>query len=659
MKHLHVNTKVLTIILFFLLLLPSCNNEELFVVEKSAIIAEETENTEEDVPNSEDEVPPIQTVNDVATTIENVPVEIRVLINDNNLPSSGTLSNTEPSNGSLSINDNNTSDDQTDDFIIYTPNTGFVGVDYFEYTVCDTATPPNCNTALVEITVNPNVNSTILKAFPSAFGQASSTTSGGRNGVLILVNTLNTSEGISGPYTNGDGDTYYTAGPTAAINEYNAGISARYIVYNVSGNVLSGTTAKRNNVTIFGQSAPEGGITYSGGNLQFDGASNIIVRYIRARNGQASQSQMDGSGTTGGSGYGIVAKSGSALANPIDDIIFDHVSASWGGDKGILLGTNTVTSQKRHTVQRCLISDSHTYLQVSCQNAYNFRNENDSNDRVNRNHYSVYYNLFARGSNRTPNIGATGGYIDVINNVIQSDGSKLGVLQWIDNAKVNWNRNWYHHTRTNYMRNEWQWSGGSSGKYHATNKIYNEIQLHSRGNYFKGGSTVVLNGTENNDNAAIWAYRNIAGGSSQSDYYQTDMPPNYFVDNEHNGIANKPPFMTATEAYESIVSDGNVGACHYIKDDGTVGYYTDSWDADLITNVAAGTMQPLRNTSFWILPNLPINTRPESYDTDNDGMADVWERANFGGNLDQGYNDDFDNDGYTNIEEYYNQVDFK
>jgi gliding motility-associated-like protein len=61
------------------------------------------------------------------------------------------LTVTEPSNGTIAIDDNGTPDDITDDVLIYTPADGFNGTDNFEYTVCDTN--GNCDTATVTITV--------------------------------------------------------------------------------------------------------------------------------------------------------------------------------------------------------------------------------------------------------------------------------------------------------------------------------------------------------------------------------------------------------------------------------------------------------------------------------------------------------------------------
>ena len=59
------------------------------------------------------------------------------------------------------------------------------------------------------------------------------------------------------------------------------------------------------------------------------------------------------------------------------------------------------------------------------------------------------------------------------------------------------------------------------------------------------------------------------------------------------------------------------------------------------------------------LPTLPVVSRAASWDTDDDGMSDQWELEhsldpNTGGSAQ--YNGDFDSDGYTNIEEYINDV---
>ena len=478
-----------------------------------------------------------------------------------------------------------------------------------------------------------------LKAFPTAYGSGSNTT-GGRGGVLVIVNTLNANTPI---VYNSVNDTW-SGGFKDACNNSSIGNKGRNIIFSVSGNIdLGGTNFDlyRHNVTILGQSAPLGGITLHNGTFRLNSADNVIIRYLRCRNGLATQSEMNGSGNSSAS-----KSAGISVVNGCTRIIIDHTSASWGGDKAILLGSNGNYDQNEQTVQRCLLSDSHTYMQMSSQNTDLYKNGL-------RGDLSCYLNLFARGDNRTPNIGGTGGYIDVINNVVQSNGSKLGVLQIIDNAKVNWARNY-----TLYMGSGASTANGNEFQMNSVSgSYYDKLQLYSKGNYYKNNSGVVLDGSENsdkNDNLKIWSYRMGSSNIAQN----TPMPNNRFtVDTEFDGTVNKLPLRTAKEAYTSIVTNRNAGACHYIKNDGTVGSYIDSWDADLFSNIEAETMQQTRNVSNWVLPDIPKNTRPSNYDTDGDGMSDEWERKTFG-NLNKNYNE-LTEVGYMWIEELYNQVDKK
>uniref|UniRef100_UPI00261BD6EC Ig-like domain-containing protein n=1 Tax=uncultured Tenacibaculum sp. TaxID=174713 RepID=UPI00261BD6EC len=95
----------------------------------------------------------IDTIDDTAGTTTNNPVDIDVLDNDLNIPSSGTLTVSNPTNGTVTINDGGTPNDPSDDIVTYTPNPGFTGTDTFTYTVCNNATPANCDTATVTVNV--------------------------------------------------------------------------------------------------------------------------------------------------------------------------------------------------------------------------------------------------------------------------------------------------------------------------------------------------------------------------------------------------------------------------------------------------------------------------------------------------------------------------
>ncbi|NNK20328.1 MAG: T9SS type B sorting domain-containing protein, partial [Flavobacteriaceae bacterium] len=86
-------------------------------------------------------------------TILDTPVDINIwTMNDNDLPATGTISTTNPSNGILTRDDNGTPNDPTDDIFTYVPNPGFLGADDFIYTVCDMS--GNCDSATIYVYIN-------------------------------------------------------------------------------------------------------------------------------------------------------------------------------------------------------------------------------------------------------------------------------------------------------------------------------------------------------------------------------------------------------------------------------------------------------------------------------------------------------------------------
>ncbi|WP_047419764.1 gliding motility-associated C-terminal domain-containing protein [Cellulophaga sp. Hel_I_12] len=92
-------------------------------------------------------------LNDVATVDEDSFVVIDILTNDTDVPNSGTLTTSSPANGSVTIDDNGTPNDPSDDRVTYTPNPDFNGADSFTYTVCNAL--GDCSTATVTIDVLP------------------------------------------------------------------------------------------------------------------------------------------------------------------------------------------------------------------------------------------------------------------------------------------------------------------------------------------------------------------------------------------------------------------------------------------------------------------------------------------------------------------------
>ncbi|MDO6518813.1 gliding motility-associated C-terminal domain-containing protein [Zobellia uliginosa] len=98
-----------------------------------------------------DVLPILDAIDDSFATTQDTPIALDILGNDNDLPSAGSLTSTDPSNGTLIRDDGGTPNDPSDDIWNYTPNTNFDGSDSFNYTLCDTV--GNCDTATVSILV--------------------------------------------------------------------------------------------------------------------------------------------------------------------------------------------------------------------------------------------------------------------------------------------------------------------------------------------------------------------------------------------------------------------------------------------------------------------------------------------------------------------------
>jgi uncharacterized repeat protein (TIGR03806 family) len=96
---------------------------------------------------------PVEANPDSVTLLQNTAIEFSVLSNDNNIPSNGTLTVTNPQRGSLQVLDpNNSPNNPSDDVVFYTANPNEIGEDGFEYTICDNS--GNCATAQVTITIS-------------------------------------------------------------------------------------------------------------------------------------------------------------------------------------------------------------------------------------------------------------------------------------------------------------------------------------------------------------------------------------------------------------------------------------------------------------------------------------------------------------------------
>src|SRR4051812_25424856 len=136
-----------------------------------------------------------------------------------------------------------------------------------------------------------------LPAFPGAEGFGKYAV-GGRNGTVYHVTTTNDSG--AGSFRD-------------AVS-----VSGRTVVFDIGGIIDYKTPryAPKSNITIAGQTAPGDGVTLYGNGLSFSSSHNAIVRFLRVREGVNGDSGTDAIGIASG-----------------HDMIFDHLSVSWGRDE--------------------------------------------------------------------------------------------------------------------------------------------------------------------------------------------------------------------------------------------------------------------------------------------------------------------------------------
>ena len=163
-------------------------------------------------------------------------------------------------------------------------------------------------------------------AFPGAEGFGKYAV-GGRGGTVYHVTNLNDS---------GAGSL------RDAVSQPN-----RIVVFDVAGVIrLESRLVFKNNLYVAGQTAPGEGITVYGNGVSFSGADNTIVRYIRFRMGVVGDSGKDAAGVSNGT-----------------NMIFDHLSVSWGRDETFSISGDGKGDLGHITIQNSIISQG---LQTHC-----------------------------------------------------------------------------------------------------------------------------------------------------------------------------------------------------------------------------------------------------------------------------------------------------
>jgi pectate lyase len=441
-----------------------------------------------------------------------------------------------------------------------------------------------------------------VPAFPGAEGPGA-TASGGRVGDVYHVTSL---------LDDHDG----TIPGTLRFGLVTAPSAGRTIVFDIGGTIhlvadVHNSThtwlrTSNSNITIAGQTAPGNGITIVGQGAKFTG-SNMILRNVKLRPGQ-DQTRP-----------GILTNDG--LSNYLQNSMVDHVSISWADDEG-LSSTDFVNNT---TVQYSIIGEGLNYtLDDGSRHAFGALISSQNNDAP----ISYHHNLFIHLTTRDPRLGSeagTGAITNFSNNVIYNWSGRAG---YSIVGKP---------SRTDYLGNYYI-AGANTG---AGDRVF----------YSPDTNTRIYH---NNTNRVDMSKNGVLDGGTFS--FSGPQFEGTFQ-NETQPFAVAGAFLqTAADAVPTVLS--YAGADWWNRDpvDTRLINNAQTFSGSIINFVNDAPKDPNYSYDANGFPIYPVVQRPADFDADQDGMADAWE-ATVGLNPAVPDNaGDFDSDGYTNLEEYLNEL---
>ncbi|MGI9178534.1 MAG: hypothetical protein ACR2IT_11850, partial [Pirellulales bacterium] len=468
-------------------------------------------------------------------------------------------------------------------------------------------------------------------AFPGADGAGRSVT-GGRGGSVYHVTSLagkynDPNRALPGTLAYGLSDTNFTVGGV---------VQPRTIVFDVGGTIDLGswdtqcrlTTGR--NITIAGETAP-GGITIIGGVIKVAGG-NTIIRNLTVAPGYGLRN-------TGTDGF-----PDSYVYDAFDisgqGIMIDHCSTFFATDEHI--SANELAADV--TVQYTNISQGQNYPNFDTTGVYTGHAFGSLLQMGSNAKLSVHHNLYAHQKGRLPRVGSsvgTGAINDFRNNVFYN---------WLGTA-----------------------GGGASGQPSFNNFVGNFFLAGPGGDNPVGGSSTAITTTSGGtgifNGASSSVTRVYHAGNvkdtnndgdrldgtalANSDFSASTLAATSY-DAGYVGVTD-----TAATAFDRVLD--HVGARWWTRDAAV-----DTIDERIIRETRTGTGKIIawadnpsdpNDAAEWnALKNAPLQTRAAGWDTDGDGMPDAWERSL---GLDPAVatnNADFDADGFTDLEEYLNEV---
>jgi hypothetical protein len=294
------------------------------------------------------------------------------------------------------------------------------------------------------------------------------------------------------------------------------------------------------------------------------------------------------------------------LLHGAHDCIIDHCSATWSIDECLSLSGDV----QNCTIQWCLIGESLNQSKHA-KGKHGYGSLARANGPV-----SWHHNLWIHNDARNPRLGDNYGRggsprFDVRNNVIYNYG---GTASGLTQGKF----------EANYVANYIRPGPSSRAKTPITVGDPSDLRFHIRDNVFEGNEALTADNTQFFQPPELRAQVRTVEAPFEAPAVKT---------------------VPARAALELVLA--SVGACVPARD---------GVDARLVQHVRARTgslIDSQAQVGGW--PRLPPGVAP--LDTDNDGMPDEWEKRH---GLDPRNSadamGDANGDGYTNLEEYLNEL---
>jgi pectate lyase len=524
-----------------------------------------------------------------------------------------------------------------------------------------------------------------IPSFPGAEGWGAVTV-GGRGGAVYHVTNLND----SGP------------GSFRAACEASG---PRTVVFDVSGiiQLTNEVQITNSNITIAGQTAPGDGVIVAGATVDMTGGvSDVLVRYLRFRRSYDKakwQAWATNSSNPDPRGQCLVGMSTTS------NIMVDHVSVSWGTDENMSIyrrylnppinpGGSTLVPTKNVTIQWCISAEAlnpanHAYADtLGGQGANHHHNllacNVGRNPSISFSHFMDWRNnVIFNWRDRTMDGAGAEAHMNVISNYYKPGPASGYDYQWnpIPLLKVRVVKPEIRQNGTNFGLNP-------KNRYCCPGAVG---YWYVNGNIVEGYPEVSSNNWEGYSLVDGKKYNGVQWGGATSDavilpYPVQDSPWYGDYMTNHLDWAQVTNVITHAEFVEDPddPADGTNGAIFVIPDLPRIATQT-TMDAYHSVLAGAGCTLPVRDavdirvTNMVVtgiatngtnhlgiinhpdevggFPNLPVVTRAANWDTDGDGMPDDWELAHgLDPNAPADRNGDFDADGYSNLEEYLNEI---